>query len=119
MFLRTNNTPGRIILFILLDIVYAKESHKTIGSAESGAPPQGNPGGVAQDAVEIAGLFLGGDRPISYTVSNGGALLERLDPATKPITTTQRKGVLPQKKKYGRTARIFQMCVLQLIQLLG
>eukprot|EP00667_Euglena_gracilis_P007737 EG_transcript_7821 len=47
---------------------------------------RGNPGGLAQDAVEIAGLFLGSDRPITYTVSNAGSLLERVDPGTVPVT---------------------------------
>lgn len=47
---------------------------------------RGNPGGLAQDAVEIAGLFLGGDRPITYTVSNTGSLLQRPERGTAALT---------------------------------
>eukprot|EP00472_Partenskyella_glossopodia_P013148 CAMPEP_0197526736 /NCGR_PEP_ID=MMETSP1318-20131121/19128_1 /TAXON_ID=552666 /ORGANISM="Partenskyella glossopodia, Strain RCC365" /LENGTH=405 /DNA_ID=CAMNT_0043081051 /DNA_START=276 /DNA_END=1493 /DNA_ORIENTATION=- len=46
-----------------------------------------NLGGVAQEAVEIAGMFMGGGKPVTYTVSNTGELLDILDAEKKPLTT--------------------------------
>ncbi|GAB5369640.1 hypothetical protein AAMO2058_001422400 [Amorphochlora amoebiformis] len=46
-----------------------------------------NLGGIAQEAVQIAGMFMGGGRPVTYTVSNTGELLEGLDLTRGPLTT--------------------------------
>ena len=48
----------------------AVESLDAQGAQEYVLDLRGNPGGLAQDAVQIAGLFLGSDAPVTYTVSN-------------------------------------------------
>uniref|UniRef100_A0A7S4GJ77 PDZ domain-containing protein n=1 Tax=Eutreptiella gymnastica TaxID=73025 RepID=A0A7S4GJ77_9EUGL len=64
----------------------AVESLDAQGAQEYVLDLRGNPGGLAQDAVQIAGLFLGSDAPVTYTVSNEGELLERMGSGTPPIT---------------------------------